>query len=369
MAFNYVVEGQAFTVGVDFGALAVLEEAVEGAGQRRSIDTPAGPVTVGERWAEGQRGKAFTIADVDDTMHPIRVLWDEGWYGRFDPEDFGKFSMRRVGVGVVAGEAAEEAKIRRAREAAGLGKPAPFADRPEPKRAEIQWTFQPITGTGQPEPAGRLRHVPRTAPCCGAPEGEVCADDCPRVAKMLAEAVGRCLGCNTTWGWADVGWACPVCRDGQVVAIDRHPWGRGRSGPHRTCPDCGVAWSAFQKSCDSEACRAAVARAEREQRRREIDAVLREDARRFPAFAVARRAAVLAICENRDDGPRPEEVAALLANLRVYEDDRGAGRVSLDMFAPVTPAFRALRVRHEEAGSSIGLGVAWRAYERARGCR
>jgi hypothetical protein len=72
-------------------------------------------------------------------------------------------------------------------------------------------------------------------------------------------------------------------------------------------------------------------RAEREQRRREIDAVIAEDARRFPAFATARRAAVVAKCEGEPAHDTMTTIHAPLASamlgwLREYEEKRGAGR-------------------------------------------
>lgn len=63
-----------------------------------------------------------------------------------------------------------------------------------------------------------------------------------------------------------------------------------------------------------------VAENPREARRREIDAVLREDARRFPAFASARRAAVLAACEGRLH-MGVDDVRGLLSRLHAREDD------------------------------------------------
>lgn len=58
--------------------------------------------------------------------------------------------------------------------------------------------------------------------------------------------------------------------------------------------------------------------ADREQRRREIDAVLREDARRFPAFATARRCAVLAV-EERAPDTNAGDARSILAECHAYE--------------------------------------------------
>lgn len=62
-------------------------------------------------------------------------------------------------------------------------------------------------------------------------------------------------------------------------------------------------------------------RAEIEQRRRDIDAVLREDARRFPAFATARRAFVLSSFERSE--PCPERARGMVAMCHTYERKRG----------------------------------------------
>lgn len=62
----------------------------------------------------------------------------------------------------------------------------------------------------------------------------------------------------------------------------------------------------------------------RAERRRTVDAALAEDARRWPAFATARRAVVMAACEQeRHVLYGAEETAELCARLRVWEDGRG----------------------------------------------
>jgi len=94
-------------------------------------------------------------------------------------------------------------------------------------------------------------------------------------------------------------------------------------------------------------------RTEREQRRREIDAVLREDARRFPAFATARKCAVMARAEALY-GYGPDKARANLDALRVYEERRGGGR---------TPSAE-VAVLLDEADPSVRDFYA--AYERAR---
>lgn len=100
-------------------------------------------------------------------------------------------------------------------------------------------------------------------------------------------------------------------------------------------------------------------RAAREQRRRAISAVLAEDARRHPAFATARRCAVMAWAESFDmafhalkDGA-PDAIGArpLLAGLHTYEARRGG-------------------MREPRAGAADDSGINLRyvaVYERSRG--
>lgn len=100
-------------------------------------------------------------------------------------------------------------------------------------------------------------------------------------------------------------------------------------------------------------------RAEREQRRREIDAVLREDARRFPAFATARRAAVMATYESAPPMP-PEEMLPvghaenILRDCHRYEAKRGG------MTKPSADAVKWAAL----AGGTYEVALA--VYERAR---
>jgi hypothetical protein len=103
-------------------------------------------------------------------------------------------------------------------------------------------------------------------------------------------------------------------------------------------------------------------RAERERRRREIDAVLAEDARRFPAFATARRCAVMAAYEAQ---PNLHESAAhdMLTNLRGYEDARGVGR---DPWVRAADPFVGWGRR---GGTERAVEAAVASYERARGCK
>lgn len=98
----------------------------------------------------------------------------------------------------------------------------------------------------------------------------------------------------------------------------------------------------------------------REVRRREIDAVLAEDARRFPAFATARRSWMLAVYEKHERGGlgSSSEVATWAAGTLMiahqYESERGGAR---------TPRPEALAI-HLDRNGNRRAGVA--AYERAR---
>lgn len=100
----------------------------------------------------------------------------------------------------------------------------------------------------------------------------------------------------------------------------------------------------------------------REMRRRAIDHVLAEDARRFPAFATARRCAVMACAE--PPGPSimtPARATALTDGLRAYEDARGG------LAAPADGSVAAcMRVVEQEPGAILHTQVALHAYERAR---
>lgn len=93
-------------------------------------------------------------------------------------------------------------------------------------------------------------------------------------------------------------------------------------------------------------------RNDREWRRRQIDAVLREDAQRFPAFAIARRCAVMAACERHQAENGPQSAEYMLECLRVYEASRGGGKA---------PSALAVRLRDGWGDPTI-VDV----YERAR---
>lgn len=87
----------------------------------------------------------------------------------------------------------------------------------------------------------------------------------------------------------------------------------------------------------------------REAPRVEIDKMLAEDARLHPAFATARKAAVMAACEREER--TPVSLSGLLLALRLYEDQRGGGRRPPNMWV--------------SERDRMALDV----YERARGCR
>lgn len=103
-------------------------------------------------------------------------------------------------------------------------------------------------------------------------------------------------------------------------------------------------------------------RAEREQRRRAISAVLAEDARKFPAFATARRCAVMAAYESAPPMP-PEDMlpathaANILRDCHRYEAKRGG------MTKPSAEA--ADWMRHAGGTFAVALSV----YERNRGAK
>lgn len=94
----------------------------------------------------------------------------------------------------------------------------------------------------------------------------------------------------------------------------------------------------------------------RDKARAEIDAVLREDASRFPAFATARRCAVMSECEpmahvgSENTGGR--DAGRMLAMLHRYEERRGGLTVP-----------RAGAAAYAEGDPMFGH------YERARGMR
>lgn len=131
-------------------------------------------------------------------------------------------------------------------------------------------------------PAGASFEVVRAvdAPSYRCPKCRaLAAFECVKPAQVLAESVWRCPVCRETSGEADL-----------IAPVLTEPV------------------------------------SDRETRRREIDAVLREDARRFPAFAEARRAAVMAGLERGDKrgggGLRLDvaEVQRLLSDLRAIEE-------------------------------------------------
>jgi hypothetical protein len=91
----------------------------------------------------------------------------------------------------------------------------------------------------------------------------------------------------------------------------------------------------------------------REDERRAIDSMLREDARKTPAFAVARKAAVLAYAEH-DPGMGTHEARTVLLQCGEYEALRGG---------MTRPSERALEYSDDRF---MALSCALVAYERAR---
>lgn len=98
---------------------------------------------------------------------------------------------------------------------------------------------------------------------------------------------------------------------------------------------------------------AVVAPASRYPDRREIDAILRDDARRFPAFAAARRAAVLAFVEAEPDASALG-VSDAIGMCHAYELRRGGARA---------PSREAIAITSIHCGTYI---VPLTHYERAR---
>jgi hypothetical protein len=96
-----------------------------------------------------------------------------------------------------------------------------------------------------------------------------------------------------------------------------------------------------------------------EHRRREIDAILREDARAAPAFAMARLRAVMASMEEWADTDRMHEptlVRDILAELHRYEADRGGEmRPRIDPTRWLSPAVHeAVEVYERSRGLGVG---------------
>lgn len=142
---------------------------------------------------------------------------------------------------------------------------------------------------------------------------------------------------------------CPKCRTlGQVSKR-----GRASDGRHK-CHAC-LEWFAPEERILPAP---TLTLSSREQHRQAIDRVLAEHAATHPAYATARRAAVVAACERREVGPSLAEVKGLLDNLVQHEEEH---RDSL--------AWRRTRERHEAQNNTIGFGTASLAYEKARSAK
>jgi hypothetical protein len=118
-------------------------------------------------------------------------------------------------------------------------------------------------------------------------------------------------------------------------------------------------WDAFGPAAAAAAksaiaCGMSASANERALARRKVDAVLAEDGRRFPAFASARRCAVLADIETAGGWRQQIDVAVLCEQLRTYEDARGGAR------RPAPEAVRRFTMGYASRENDLA------AYERAR---
>ncbi len=135
--------------------------------------------------------------------------------------------------------------------------------------------------------------------------------------------------------------------DGRPSALERYG---------EIAPGLDDRWIPRAKAILSEEIAAAGAR--REARRSAIRDIMLDDARRHPAFAEARAAAVVGV-----DATDPGQVTLLLETLRVYEGARWGRRAE----PPLDTAFRAAREFDEAHGGCVfPLGTAVATYERAR---
>lgn len=203
-------------------------------------------------------------------------------------------------------------------------------DKPEPAAGQV-WTFDGDAETG-------------ATPC-----GPYVVRSVNAIEAMFAE--GGCAGLDwmrTLSAWKCAGVEYPIVTPQQAKAVGAlvRDWIAKRP-PVATVSFLGRGLAAAPDP-----------RIARERQRAEIDVVLREDARRHPAFATARGAAVLCVCEG---GPGfygvtyPSTVRAMLGWLHEYEALRGG------LTAP-----REAAARHARA--TFGDDACGH-YERARGMR
>lgn len=102
-------------------------------------------------------------------------------------------------------------------------------------------------------------------------------------------------------------------------------------------------------------CKPHAARLIRERNRRAIDALLAEDARRFPVFAEARRAAIVAAGERKADDMAAHAAGLLLAALREYEDGCCDADGTIVRLGSVPWQFRHCVAAYERARSAPRL--------------
>ncbi len=139
---------------------------------------------------------------------------------------------------------------------------------------------------------------------------------------------------------------------GQAVSVDADSFVRPMSATQAATPPYR------DTSAVGDIVRLAALPPSRENDRRAIDALLREDARRTPAFATARRAAVLAAYEDVPEMPA-DQTAAILRRCAEYEELRGGGRKASLLAADMVYSWR----------HTSPVLAALTAYERARRMR
>jgi hypothetical protein len=228
----------------------------------------------------------------------------------------------------------------------------------------------------------------RRSPCCGASEGERCAESCPRLAEAREKATHMCPRCSNLESFprSTVSPLCLVCyapmhltpaeAKRRALAIEAlvsffnviasAASLRPAAGDEEDCGDRGLGICAG-KRCTRPKGHGGDEHVEhrfglpdarwprdvRAERRREIDRVVAEDARRFPAFALARRAAVADAWEGlpASDIRAGYTAEHVLAACHRYEALRGGLE---------TPSREAMNF-------SVYYGETIVAYERARG--
>lgn len=239
----------------------------------------------------------------------------------------------------------------------------------------------------KPEPAvgqvrrGRLAYQERDALWVVASEGDMgaivredgTAHDCAITLSDLRS--WPCVGVETPAGRVMVGErrgdrsgvTVLAVVDGGAVGIDGHCLRvRGDYATMHFQADVVASWPLVTTrpgcGCVTCECKAPSPVATKQARRREIDAIIADDAHRFPAFATARRAAVMAAFEGAPP-VAPEDIVPvghasnILRDCHRYEALRGG------MTKPSTSAVEWAAL----AGGSFAIALA--AYERMRGAQ